>query len=125
MGGAFSTTHFGWHEFACRCGCGGNGTQVELIQRLEQARVIYGRSILVTSGYRCPDRDALVAGKGNHTTGLAADLACTSGADRLDLVTALLAVGFRRIGIAERFVHADLVDARPDSIWLYPPERAS
>ena len=43
---------------------------------LEPARKIYGRPIIVTSGYRCPKLNALVGGvkTSRHLTGQAADL---------------------------------------------------
>ena len=43
---------------------------------LEPARKIYGRPIIVTSGYRCPKLNAIVGGvpTSRHLTGQAADL---------------------------------------------------
>ena len=35
------------------------------------------------------------------------------------MVNALLNAGFRRIGIANTFIHADLDKQKPHAIWLY------
>lgn len=118
------SAHFKADEFMCRCGCRGNGVKPELIETLERVRSFLGKPIMITSGYRCEAHDAAVGGKNNHTTGLAADLACSSGAERADLLAAVLASGFRRVGIGATFVHVDLCRDRPNSVWLYPARQA-
>lgn len=71
--------HFNVQEFKCKCG-GTHDILVsdELIQKLEALRsALNCKSIVITSGYRCPKHDAFVStGKGQHTKGTAADIIC-------------------------------------------------
>lgn len=52
-----------------------------VVNCLDPVRTIYGRPIIVTSGYRCPELNAAVGGVANsqHTTGNAADIKPASG----------------------------------------------
>ena len=112
--------HFDPSEFTCRCGCGRNGINPDFVSLLDFTREILGSPIVISSGYRCPEYDKAVGGKGNHPTGLAADLAIPDNEYRFWLVKALLAAGFRRIGIGERFIHVDATRGRPSPrIWTY------
>lgn len=83
-------------------------------------RVAFG-PILISSGFRCPAYNAKVGGVlfSQHLAGLAADIACTSDADRFTLVLALLDNGFKRIGIASRSVHADIGTITGPVLWTY------
>lgn len=71
--------HFNVREFRCQCGQV-HDTLVsdELVQKLEALRsALDCKSIVITSGYRCPAHDAAIStGKGQHTKGLAADICC-------------------------------------------------
>lgn len=72
--------HFKASEFQCKCGKP-HDFQVsdELVQNLEKLRnVLQCKSIHVSSGFRCPEHDVAVGGKGTgkHTQGLAADIIC-------------------------------------------------
>ena len=52
--------------------------------------------------------------------GLAADIACGGSRERMEIVTALLHVGFDRIGIGDGFIHVD-ADVEKDEavLWTY------
>lgn len=52
-----------------------------VVNCLDPVRTIYGKPIIVTSGYRCPELNAAVGGVANsqHTTGNAADIKPASG----------------------------------------------
>ena len=82
-----STAHFKDGEFACMC-CGEVVVAQELLEKLEQVRLVYGRSMVVVSGYRCKRHNSRVGGvsRSYHTQGLAADIKCLNGADRMRLV---------------------------------------
>lgn len=71
--------HFELKEFKCQCGQV-HDTLVsdELVQKLEALRsALDCKSIVITSGYRCPTHDAAVStGRGQHTKGTAADICC-------------------------------------------------
>lgn len=120
--------HFTPDEFACKC-CGANEIQPGLIYKLDFIREEFGKPLVVTSGYRCPEHNQRVSTtgvSGPHTTGLAADLG-VSGRDAVTVLRIAMAAGFTGIGIQQkgvgRFIHLDLI---PDShshkrpwIWSY------
>jgi uncharacterized protein YcbK (DUF882 family) len=68
--------HFSRSEFECKCGCGFNTVDVELIDALEKVRGYFDTPITITSGCRCPDYNAYVGGSQNsqHLLGRAADI---------------------------------------------------
>ena len=99
----------------------GRTMNVEFLQMIDAARHIADVPFVITSGVRTLKWNAKVGGvKGSsHIKGRAADIACSSSAQRLIIVSALLDVGFRRIGIAKTFIHVDNDPDKLDAIWLY------
>jgi uncharacterized protein YcbK (DUF882 family) len=76
----------------------------------------------INSGYRTAGHNRKVGGvkASSHTLGLAADIHCTDSRNRAHIVSALMEVGFNRIGIAPTFIHVDNDPSKPeDVIWLY------
>jgi uncharacterized protein YcbK (DUF882 family) len=110
--------HFKEEEFACKC-CGQVKMDDTFLIMVDSARAIADIPFKITSGYRCPKHNAEVGSTStNHTSGKAADIKCTYGPDRLKMITALIAVGFKRIGIGKDFIHCDINEGAR-SIWLY------
>ena len=70
--------HFKLREFQCRC-CGTVKLFPELLDMLELMRSVWGIPMIVTSGYRCPQRNAAVGGasKSLHMYGAAADISAS------------------------------------------------
>ncbi|WP_195268286.1 D-Ala-D-Ala carboxypeptidase family metallohydrolase [Eubacterium sp. 1001713B170207_170306_E7] len=74
--------HFRMSEYACDCGgyCDGWPAQMspELLERIEALRCQLNRPVIITSGVRCPERNAEVGGIPHswHLSGHAADLYC-------------------------------------------------
>jgi uncharacterized protein YcbK (DUF882 family) len=69
--------HFDRSEFRCRCGCGWDTVDAELIRVLEDLRrCLMDRPITINSGCRCKMHNALVGGspKSQHILGKAADI---------------------------------------------------
>lgn len=66
-----------------------------IVNCLDPIRRIYGRPIIVSSGYRCPQLNALVGGVANsqHTKGEAADLVPASGGSLAGIVRAAVQFG--------------------------------
>ena len=104
-------------EFACKCGCGYDTPDPELIRMLQAARDLYGKPIRITSGCRCIKHNRNVGGASNsaHLDGKAVDIATPTGTARYLIIESLMAAGFKRIGInfKQRFVHADIDDTKP------------
>ena len=67
--------HFRMREFECPC-CHCVRLSPPLLVRLEALRAMWGRPIIVTSGYRCPEHNAWVKGapESLHMMGQAADV---------------------------------------------------
>lgn len=103
------TTNFSREEFSCKCGCGFDSIDPQVVTMLQSVRDIYGRGISITSGCRCDAHNAAVGSKPNsaHTKGLAVDVACHSSHLRFLLIQAALMAGFSRIGLHKDFVHID------------------
>jgi uncharacterized protein YcbK (DUF882 family) len=120
MANKIITTHFSDRELDCHCGCG-KTVAPELLVRLEALRAVLGRPVPVNSGARCETYNRQVKGKPNslHLKGLAADVACTDGVTRSQLIRAAIALGFNGIGVAETFVHIDLRSENDSVVFLY------
>lgn len=69
--------------------------QALITECLDPIRRIYGRPIIVSSGYRCPELNAAVGGVANsqHTTGEAADLVPASGGSLAGIFRAAVQFG--------------------------------
>ena len=119
--------HFESHEFDCpNLPNSGINMDDAFLQMLDDARSIAGIPFNITSGYRTKDRNKLVGGVSNssHLVGKAVDIAVGSGGERYIVLNALIQAGFRRLGVAKTFIHADSdsIDqggAKPNSVWTY------
>lgn len=116
------TPHFSLAELSCRCGCGGHPTNPELFRLLEATRLLYGRPINITSGFRCAAHNAAVGGAtfSAHLAGWAVDVACETPGMRAGIFEAAHRAGFTRLGIANTFIHMDCDPGKtPHVVWLY------
>lgn len=88
--------------------------------KLDDARSICSVPFVINSAYRTPEyeREHDRPGTSSHCKGLAVDLRCTSAGNRLKMLLALMAVGFRRIGLYSTFIHVDMDVSKKSSIWL-------
>lgn len=69
------TEHFRLREFECPC-CRCVQVAPRLVYQLEELRGLWGRPVIITSGYRCADHNLWVKGVPNslHMRGQAADI---------------------------------------------------
>lgn len=69
------SAHFRRREFACRCSCGFDTVDVQLINALESVRELFSLPIFIISGARCKAHNEEVGGAGGsmHLVGKAAD----------------------------------------------------
>lgn len=114
-------TFFKKSEFDCKH-TGHNLMQQDFMLMLEGLRAAYRKPMIITSGYRSPKHPTeLRKGHttGEHTTGLAADIAI-SAVNRYNFVALAIEHGFTRIGIADKFVHLGISNSHPHPrIWTY------
>jgi uncharacterized protein YcbK (DUF882 family) len=68
--------NFQRNEFACRCGCGADTVDAELLAVLQDLRTHFMRPVIITSGHRCFSHNHMIGGAGGsmHLTGKAADI---------------------------------------------------
>jgi zinc D-Ala-D-Ala carboxypeptidase len=117
-----TSTHFSSAELSCRDGCGLNNVKLELLAKLEQARVILGIPLIIDSGSRCPKHELEVSGKSNgeHTTGEAVDIRCLADRTRFNIIRTFIELGICRIGNGPNFIHIGISDTLPAGVfWNY------
>jgi len=94
----------------------------DFLSMLDTARDIANTSFVITSGYRTESHNKKVGGVSNssHRIGRAADISCRDARKRSQIITALLAAGFTRIGVGSTFIHVDNDNLKSqDVIWTY------
>lgn len=123
--------YFNYHEFDSPDAPGsGNEMDPCFLEMLDMARMYAGIPFVVTSGFRTKQynkelkrRGYKVSNTSPHMLGKAADIACTTSADRFLIISAALEAGFTRIGVASNFIHLDNATAEDDKIeeliWVY------
>ncbi len=101
----------------------GSGVNMDsnFLELLDNAREIAGIQFKINSGYRTKERNEEVGGVQNssHLIGVAADIAVRSGNERYIILNALIKAGFKRLGIAKSFIHADTDSSKNNSVWTY------
>lgn len=96
------------------------GLTKDLMFKLERAREFFGHPIIITSGYRDPEKNESAGGVKDsaHTTGQAVDIRCHDAELKYKLAWALGCAGFRRIGVYDKHIHVDTDSAKPSpSFW--------
>ncbi|BDD88856.1 D-Ala-D-Ala carboxypeptidase family metallohydrolase [Desulfofustis limnaeus] len=70
------STHFSRQEFCCRCGCGFDTVDAELLTVLQWLRWETGKPVRISSGCRCERYNTRVNGakRSKHLVGRAADI---------------------------------------------------
>jgi len=120
--------YFTYKEFDCKGGQGkGENMSDDFICLLDDARELAGIPFKITSGYRTEEYNKRLMDYGfqasitsSHLKGLAIDVACVRSKDRFEMLTALLEVGFNRIGVASTFIHVDVDKNKSQNvIWTY------
>lgn len=97
-----------------------DGLTDDMMFRLDRARGIYGHPIIISDGYRSPERNKELGGTPNslHTKGLAVDIkAPVDPAMREKLCWALGRAGFRQVGRYDRHYHMEIDHERPNDAW--------
>ena len=112
--------YFKLKEFVCPC-CQKSVISEELVLKLDLAREIAEVPFRINSAYRCQKHNHLVGGVKDsaHLLGLAVDIFCLNGIDRIKILRGLIISGFRRIGIGKTFIHVDIDSSKPNNLWLY------
>ncbi len=104
-------------EFKCKC-CSKIIVSAWLVHLLNKVRDIYGKPMIVNSGYRCKKHNEKVGGKENsaHRRGTAADIKCTNSHDRFIIIKLAYEVGFKRLKPYSTFIHLDVDEELPQEV---------
>lgn len=106
----------------CSPSCSLQDMKQTTMSKLDTAREIAGIPFIVNSAFRSSewDRSKGRSGTGAHTLGQAVDIRCNADRTRFLIIEALIKAGFKRIGIARTYIHADDFEKHKEEIiWLY------
>ena len=116
--------NFSKKEFDCTH-CGANQMTPAFMSKLQALRMLYGKPMRITSGFRCAQHpiEARKAKPGAHASGCACDVG-VEGRDAYDLVKLAFQLGFTGIGVNQkaggRFIHLDTLEEPPrPNLWSY------
>lgn len=107
-------------RWACPC-CGMNIMDQSVMRIVELLQFVVRMAVRVTSGTRCKDYNHEVGGNLNsaHLTGKAIDIAPGDATERYKIISAAIALGIRRIGVAKDHIHLDVDDTKPTpALWV-------
>ena len=103
--------YFQKSEWACKCGCGLNNVNHTLVTVAERTREYFNAPITISSGLRCPTRNAQAGGVSNsrHLTGKAMDF-CVRGKSAAQVLAYVQKQPEIRYSYAinESYVHMDV-----------------
>ena len=116
--------NFAAKEFVCTH-CNALKISPIALDFLQSYRTFTGKSVVITSAYRCPEHNNKVSSTGlagPHTTGKAVDIHVSHSAHRKQLID-YFTNKVTGLGIAKTFIHIDIIT--PDELshrpncWLY------
>jgi len=88
------------------------------LDALEMARIMADIPFVISSGYRCENRNKAVGSASrNHVERKAADILCLNSHDRSRILRGLFLAGFSRVGVYQKHIHCDTMDL-PEAVWL-------
>ena len=95
-------------EFACKCGCGFDTVDHELIQLLEKVRAHFNQPVRINSGCRCATHNTNIGGSKNsqHLYGRAADITVDHNR-AADVYAYLETLNPAGLGLYSNWVHVD------------------
>jgi uncharacterized protein YcbK (DUF882 family) len=105
--------HFKRSEFRCKCGCGADTVDYELLRVCEEVREYTGAPVRVMSGHRCKKHNSAVGGakRSQHLYGRAADLQVDNPKDVYDYLNTKYPNTYG-LGLYARMVHVDTSSRR-------------
>lgn len=106
----------------CTPSCNLSDMDTNLLVMLDTLRNLCGFPLVLTSAYRSPDWDKAKgrSGSGPHTKGMAVDISCRDSHHRRVLLEHALKMKFQGIGIADTYIHLDIVPRQYGPlVWVY------
>ncbi len=116
------TKNFSTHEFRCRCECGLDDIDLDLVKKLQIIRDLYGRPMSISSGCRCDSHNENVGGEpySYHLQCKAADIRISkyNRDGRVLVIQKSLELGLS-VGINDFFLHLDIRPVSQQRVFLY------
>ena len=107
----------------CSTSCSIEDMDQEFLDTLDKIREEAGIPLVINSAYRSPEyeRSKGRSGTGAHTHGVAVDVRCKNGVNRLTIIEAAVKCGIKRMGIADTYIHIDQGErfGLPENVWTY------
>jgi uncharacterized protein YcbK (DUF882 family) len=102
------TKNFSRSEYACKCGCGFDTVDYDLVMIHQQIRDHFGSSVTITSACRCDEHNARCGGADNsqHKDGRAGDI-IVYGVSPEEVGMYCEEIGVPGVGIYDDFTHTD------------------
>lgn len=108
---------------ACTPACSIEDMEQDFLDLLDDVRRKAGIPLVLNSAYRSQKYEVSKGrtGTGAHTYGLAVDIRCNTGQNRLKILKAAISCGVTRIGIGKTYIHLDMGErvGLPSAIWHY------
>lgn len=118
-----TSKHFSEVEFMrCTPSCSLQDMDQRIIDMWDAVRDMTGIPLKLNSAYRSVKYELSKGRTGTsaHSLGKAMDIACVNSNTRWRIVSAMIAVGFTRIGIGNTFIHGDCSRRHTQNvIWTY------
>ena len=113
--------NFNLREFQCKCGCEQVKLGADLLNTLQVIRNKLGKSIHITSGYRCDSYNKRIGGSKNsfHKFGRGVDVTTSNKSDLKQIIKLAYELGLKGIGYYpdENFVHLDNRFLKDERYW--------
>ena len=113
--------YFKRDEFSCKCGCGFNCVDTELLNVLVDIRTHFNQPVTITSGNRCIEYNIKIgstAKQSKHTKGIAVDIVVKNIKPQLiyDFVDKMYPATYG-LGNSKYFTHIDVRENK--ARWTY------
>lgn len=118
-----TSNYFKESEFQkCTPSCSLQDMDQDFMNKLDQLREEAGIPLVLNCAYRSPawEKSKGRSGSGDHPQRKAVDIRCNDSANRYKILRAAFKLGFKRIGIANGFIHVGTGSNLPnDVVWMY------
>lgn len=106
--------YFKRKEFACKCGCGFDAVDAELLELCTLIREHFGKPMTITSACRCPEHNERVGGakSSQHKLGKAVDFQIRDVPPKVvqETLDVILPKDKYGLGYGKTFTHIDVRD---------------
>ncbi len=118
-----TSKYFSEKEFnRCTPSCSLQDMKQEFMNKLDKLRELAGIPLVINSAFRTIQYEKSKGrnGTSSHVLGVAIDIRCNDSQNRFKVLEGALKLGFKRIGVANSFIHLDISKKHAQNvIWTY------